>query len=362
MISVTQKHKRKQQGVAILTVLLMVALATITVVSMSTRQRLDIRRAMNQTALQQARALALGGEKFAAANLMRDKKDPLTAKSDTLDEDWAQSLPPLPVDQSTIKGCVFDMQARFNLNNLVNAEGKIYPERLAQLQRLLSALNISSTKASAIADWLDTDSEPEGEDGAEESYYSGLEPPYRPANRQVASVSELKMVKGFNPASEDERADYYLLLPHISALPEVTKINVNTATPAVLASLDVELFEKSEKLSRWSDTTWENYPECADPFDLEDLAEKASDAAASDEESIEDKDAFDDVPTFLSSAGFGTDSEVAEIINDLISVDSNFFQVRVDVETGEVALTQYSLVRRDQKGANTVLQRSRNVF
>lgn len=354
-----QKHK--QRGVAILTVLLMVALATITVVSMSTRQRLDIRRAVNQTALQQARALALGGEKFAAANLMRDKKDPLTAKIDSLDEDWAQSLPPLPVDQSTIKGCVFDMQARFNLNNLVTADGKIYPDQLAQLQRLLSALNISAAKASAIADWLDSDSEPLGEDGAEESYYSGLEPPYRPANRQVASVSELKMVKGFSPAVEDDQADYELLLPHISALPEATKINVNTATAAVIASLDVQLVEKSEKLSRWGDTAWENYPECIDPFDLSDLAEKVNDAA-SDDESLENKEAFDDITAFISSAGVAADSDAAEAINDQISVSSNYFQIRVDIETGEVALTQYSLVRRDKTGANTVLQRSRNVF
>lgn len=354
-------NKHKQQGVAILTVLLMVALATITVVSMSTRQRLDIRRAVNQTALQQARALALGGEKFAAANLMRDKKDPLTAKTDNLDEDWAQSLPPLPVDQSTIKGCVFDMQGRFNLNNLVTAEGKVIQAQFDQLQRLLSALNISSAKASAIVDWIDTDSEPTGEDGAEESYYSGLEPPYRPANRQVASISELKMVKGFSPAVEDDRADYELLLPHISALPELTKININTATPAVIASLDVELTEKAEKLSRWGDSEWENYPECADPFDLSDLADKVNDAA-SDEEPLENKEAFDDITAFVTSAGITADSDAAESINDQISVDSNYFQIRVDIETGEVALSQYSLVRRDKTGANAVLQRSRNVF
>lgn len=354
-------NKRRQQGVAILTVLLMVALATITVVSMSTRQRLDIRRAVNQTALQQARALALGGEKFAAANLMRDKKDPLTAKTDNLDEDWAQSLPPLPVDQSTIKGCVFDMQARFNLNNLVTAEGKVFPDQYEQLQRLLSALNISSAKASAILDWVDSDSEATGEDGAEEAYYSGLEPPYRPANRQVASVSELKMVKGFSPAVEDDRADYELLLPHITALPEVTKININTATPAVIASLDIQLSEESEKLSRWGDTTWGNYPECADPFDLSDLADEVSDSV-SDEDSEEDKSAFDDKAAFLTSAGIAADSDAAEYINDQISVDSEYFQIRVDIETGEIALSQYSLVRRDKTGANTVLQRSRNVF
>ena len=122
-----------------------------------------------------------------------------------------------------------------------------------------------------------------------------------------------------------------------------------------------ELLEKSEELSRWADTAWENYPECADPFDVSDLADEASDAV-SDEETSNDRDAFDDTQGFLSAAGIGAESEAADDINEQIAVDSDYFQIRVDIETGEVALTQYSLVHRNQTGANTVLQRSRNVF
>lgn len=350
------RQRRRQRGVAIITVLLMVALATITVVSMSSRQRLDIRRAMNQQALQQARALALGGEKFAAATLLRDKKDPITGKTDTLDEDWAQSLPPLPVDQSTITGCVFDLQGRFNLNNLLTGEGAVNRPQLDQLKRLLTALNIDAAKASAIADWLDADSEPLAEDGAEESWYSGLEVPYRPANRQLASVSELKMVKGFSPAVEDEKADYDLLLPHVTALPEATVININTATPAVIASLDDSLREKADEVSRWSGSTWENYPECENIFDLEALVSNAQD------ESGEDKEAFEKAEDFFTEAGLNEQEELVAALGDQITVSSDYFQFRVDVVTGEVSLTQFSLVRREESGASEILQRSRNVF
>lgn len=351
---------KKQRGVAILTVLLMVALTTITVVSMSTRQRLDIRRAANQQSLQQSRALALGGEKFAAVTLMRDKLDPLTGKTDSLEDDWAQSLPPLPVDQSTIKGCVFDLQGRFNLNNLLTTEGAINPEEFAQLQRLLTVLNIDVTKAATIADWLDGDAEPTGEDGAEEQYYSSLDPPYRPANRRLLSVSELKMVKGFNPSVEDEKADYDLLLPHVTALPEFTTINVNTATPAVIASIDDTFRDKAEEASRWPDESWENYPECEDIFDLAALAGKAQDDAV--ETATQDKEPFASKQDFLSAAGLGANQETAQALGNKLGVLSDYFLIRIDVATGEVLLTQYSLVQRDKSGANRIIQRSRSVF
>ncbi len=362
-----------QSGVAIITVLLMVALATITVVSMTTRQRLDIRRTANQQSLQQAKALALAGEKFAAATLMRDKIDIKAGKTDSLDDDWAQSLPPVPVDQSTIKGCVFDLTGHYNLNNLVTEKGSVNRDELTRFIRLLKYLNIDVNKASAIVDWIDKDSEPFGADGAESDYYSSLEPPYRPGNRLMASISELKMVKGFAQANEDEKADYDLLIAHISALPEYTKINVNTATPAVIASIDDSLVGTADKVSRWSDTVWELYPECENIFDISQLVSKAKESALSEE----DKNPYDSVAEFLADTGLSTKQSAnnsgaedgasqgennMNLNEKMLDVQSNYFQIRIEVDTGEVSLAQFSLVKRSNKGANTVLQRSRNVF
>jgi len=302
----------------------------------------------------------LGGEKFAAATLMRDKQDSNTGKTDTLDEDWAQSLPPVPVDQSTITGCVFDLQGRFNLNNLLTADGKIDTEYLAQLKRLLTSLNIDASKASAIADWLDADSEAQGEDGAEENYYAGLEVPYRPANRALTSVSDIKMVKGFNPAIEDEQADYDLLLPHITALPEVTAINVNTATADVIASIDETLGNKSDELTRWSGNQWELYPECEELFDLEALVSRAQEDALA--EGGEPRDPFASGNDFFAEAGLADKTEIKEALDNRVTTASAFFMIRIEVVTGEVTLTQFTLVKRDASGASAVLQRSRNVF
>ena len=348
------KHSA-QQGVAVITVLLMVALATITVVAMTSQQRLDIRRAANQQSLQQARALALGGEKFAAATLMRDKTNSLTAKIDSLGEDWAQSLPPLPVDQSTIKGCIFDMQGRFNLNNLLTGAGAIDPLYYAQLQRLLTALAINASKAQAIADWLDQDAETTGSEGAEDTYYSGLDVPYRPANREMVSISELKLIKGFNPANEDEMADLQVLLPHVAVLPGVTTINVNTATPAVLASLDDNIKDKGDELTRWDDDNWEKYPDCEDVLDVAELVESVAAQSEGGE-----REPFASVQEFLAETGIP--AEETEDLASTLAVSSDYFRIRVDVSTGETGVAQFTLVRRQDQGASEILQRSRQVF
>jgi len=349
----------QQAGVAIITVLLMVALTTITVVSMTTRQRLDIRRTANQQSLQQAKALAMAGEKFAVATLMRDKTNIAGSKTDSLDDDWAQSLPPVPVDQSTITGCVYDLQGKFNLNNLITVEGKVDADALKRFQRLLKDLGITVAKSAAIVDWMDKNGEVSGSEGAESDYYSALDPPYRVANQPMASVSELKMVKGFFQQDDDQAADYELLLPHITALPEYTKININTATPAVIASIDESLAEKAEDLSRWEDGLWELYPECENIFDLEQLVSKAS---ADTHENGSDKTPYDNEKEFFDKSGITANADVkAEILKGL-SVASDYYQIRIEVVTGEVTITQFSLVKRNNKGASRVLQRSRNVF
>jgi general secretion pathway protein K len=67
--------------------------------------------------------------------------------------------------------------------------------------------------------------------GAEDLYYLALEAPYRTANRRIADISELLLVKGFSEAR------LRLLTPYITALPGSTKVNVNTASPELLAAL-----------------------------------------------------------------------------------------------------------------------------
>ena len=352
------RKQSSQSGVAIITALLIVALGTITVVAITSRQQLDLHREQNEALIQNARSFANAGERFASALLYLDHEAGLREKSDSLDDDWAQTIPPISIDQMSLQGCIVDMQGRFNLNNVVNVEGEVDPAQYDILKRLLTELGVEVVKAEAILDWVDKDLNATIPDGAEDDYYTGLTPAYRTTNGPFRSVSELQLVKGFSPSVEAEKDDYELLLPHIAALPTTngqTRINVNTATPEVIASLSDFLKPLGAGLSRWDTGKYEDYPECEDIFDLA-AEETAPDALAQDEE----LEPYLFVQEFISEASADTGDEV--VPPNSISVSSRFYQIRVDVLGDTAKLTQYSLLERDDEGRSKVIFRSRDTL
>jgi general secretion pathway protein K len=149
-----------------------------------------------------------------------------------LGEIWATELPPLPVDGGTIQGKLEDLQGRFNLNSLVDIRGRPDPIAMKQFERLLMLLEIDPQLAGGVLDWLDPDTEVRFPNGGEDSTYAAATPPYRTANMPITSPSELMAVTGF------DRKIYATLAPYVTALPTGTKLNVNTATPVIVASLD----------------------------------------------------------------------------------------------------------------------------
>ncbi|MFH1603469.1 MAG: type II secretion system minor pseudopilin GspK [Pseudomonadota bacterium] len=136
----------------------------------------------------------------------------------------------MPVDNGELLGHIEDQQGAFNLNNLVS-NGKVNVTQLAHFQRLLSILSLPPELADALADWIDQDSEPQPRGGAEDAYYLELDPPYLAANRPLIDVAELALVRGFD---DNVRAR---LRPFVTALPETTPVNVNTASAEVIAAV-----------------------------------------------------------------------------------------------------------------------------
>lgn len=96
---------------------------------------------------------------------------------------------------------------------------------------LLGELEIDPAIVQAILDWTDADSDARFPNGAEDAYYLDLERPYRAANRPLASVRELLLVRGVTQAIFEK------LAPHVTVLAEPTALNVNTASETVLMSL-----------------------------------------------------------------------------------------------------------------------------
>ncbi|MGD8526417.1 MAG: type II secretion system minor pseudopilin GspK, partial [Thioalkalispiraceae bacterium] len=229
---------RQQKGIALLTVLMVIVLATIAAVAMTSRQQIDIRRTENILRNEQIHLYLLGAEDWAKQVLAQDANDNDT---DTLDDNWATILPPMPIEGGVISGAIEDMQGRFNINSLLS-DDNVDEVNLARFQRLLQVLELSPQIADAVIDWLDNNEEPRPQ-GAEDNSYLNGELPYRAANAEMASTSELLYVKGIDFDT------FQRLKPYIAALPGHTAININTSPAAVLASLakDVTL-ESAQKL------------------------------------------------------------------------------------------------------------------
>ncbi len=207
--------------------MLVMALVSIVAWDLAARQQIDIRRTSNLLGHDQALLYAEGMEAWAGQILARDAA---SGSVDYLGQDWSQHLPPLPVDGGLLTGELVDQQGLYNVNNLLNG-GTIDPAEQARFRRLLAALELPVDLADAVADWLDSDQDRRFPGGGEDQEYLAATPPYRAANAQIRSVTELRLIQGFT-------ADYYRrIAPFVTALPERTPINVNTAPLPVLVAL-----------------------------------------------------------------------------------------------------------------------------
>lgn len=305
---------RTQQGVALITALLVVTLAAVAAVAMTARQQVDIRRTQNVLEAEQLRLYLHGVEAWAGKVLEQDRKDNAV---DHPGEDWATHLPPIPLDNGQLSGHIEDLQGRFNLNNLL-LDGKTSPEDLARLRRLLAALEQSPNLADAVVDWIDANLEPWPPHGAEDTTYLGREPPYRAANRPMTEISELRLVAGFDADS------YRLLAPHVSTLPGRTAINLNSAGVEVIMAL-------ADGISRAD----------AERF----VAEREGRH-------------FDKVEDAIKHAALARHNIAAESL----SVASEHFVVMSDVSVGRLQQRHASLLSRNANGAVTVLMRHQLFF
>jgi general secretion pathway protein K len=220
------KHSR-QNGVAIIMVLLIVALATSLVAFMTTQQNLWQRQVESQLDRTQARRVGIAAIDWARAVLADDAHVNTT---DNAKEMWALRLPAMPVENGEVTGLIEDRQGLFNLNNLVRNGAASAPD-VAQFQRLLALLGLPAELATALADWMDADGETQPAGGAEDGYYLALPRPYRAANRPLTELGELARVKGYDSRIIE------LLRPLVTALPEAGAVNVNFAAPEVLAAV-----------------------------------------------------------------------------------------------------------------------------
>lgn len=316
--------QRREQGSALVIALVIVAIATVLATAMMWRTHLDQRRVEVQLYGQQARQYLLGAESWTKSLLLDDKQE-----VDHLQEPWAQQAIVLPVDGGYIEGRLSDLQGKFNINNLViDADSNGSRENsetgtpgtpgnrnqwLEDYKRLLDLLGLDPVIAASTMDWLDRDIEPTGFEGAEDDFYLGQAPPYRTANQQIQSISELRLVKGMTPEQ------FARLEPFITALPvrtEATRININTASAEVLAAI-------GEKIT---------------PGDAADIMQMREQTPFTNTQ---------DIDANLPNNLFG-DSR------DHVGVNTSYFLLRGTSGVGSVEITLYSVLRREEGTMATV--------
>jgi general secretion pathway protein K len=330
----------KQQGVALIVAILVVAIATVLAIAMVDRLNLDIRRTENLIHSEQAYVYAQGAEIIATAALFQDRQK---NKYDSMDEAWATPLPPVPVEGGAVMGKLTDLQACFNINNLnriINSAN--FNEDLQRFNRLLTAVAVSPALASAVVDWLDSDMQTTPPDGAEDDWYIGLTPPYRAANGPITSISELRMIKGFeqtDTSSTDGNA-FDKLAPYICALPIATAININTAPDMVLKSLSADLTDDdvAKIIEHRNGGTDPEDKSHAEPF-----------------ETMEQFKAF--MQNDLKKPGFAAANATANM-----TVASNYFLLDATAQIGNNRSQLYSIIARDDNGKCHVVARSQGVW
>ncbi|MDA9942340.1 type II secretion system minor pseudopilin GspK [Luminiphilus sp.] len=285
---------RSQRGAALIIAMLVFALSATLLVALQREFSLALQRGTHQLFSEQAWAYLIGAEELAKLALQTDTL--LDARSataaDHLGELWAQPATPYPLAAGGwMTGQLTDLQGRINLNMLVKASGnqnqlttnqrpigddtgeasagdtRTQPsqgdnqsgredEPVGQsaigeadrwtatqklLIRLLQALGDVSlpldeamTLTEAISDFIDRDAN-RRQNGAEVDEYRYADFPYLPANRALASVSELRSVRGMTPEV------YEALAPLVTVWPERnTQLNILTAPLPVLRALNAD--------------------------------------------------------------------------------------------------------------------------
>jgi general secretion pathway protein K len=238
------KARKKERGVAILAVLVGIALMTLIVVDFAMTSGLGFVSAANQANEMRAGYLARSGVNIGLALLaqaVRNNTQTNSPQVDTLNDAWAVAFPPMAVEGGNVSLSIVDEARKLPINAMVNQTGSanVQPGALnaaaiAKVQRLFTILDVNPDLVQGIIEWI-TPSGANGMGGGGE-FYAGLRPPYQPRYGPMPTIGDLQMVQGFNEEI------FNRVSPFLTVMTE-SAVNINTAPPQVIASLEPELMQ-----------------------------------------------------------------------------------------------------------------------
>lgn len=190
---------RSQQGVALITVLLVTSLALLITAGMLRGQRLALHSSAQQIHQLQLRQSGFAGEAWALDHLREVGGDPQSPLAPG--QAWAKGQPPMQLDNGQLEVHIEDLAGRFNITPLFasdSAEG-VMSQRWLRLQNLLGVTPV------------------------EAKVLQGL---------NLGDISQLRKVPGID-------AHWYTRMqPWIVLLGNDAVLNINTASDTLLATLE----------------------------------------------------------------------------------------------------------------------------
>ena len=293
------------RGAALITALLLTALAAVMVAGMLWRQWGAIQREQAARESEQARWILRGALDWARLILNEAARN---SRVVALDQPWAVPLAESDLSrflaagrndtlgQTWLEGRIEDAQSRFNLTDLA-AFGKPSPDATLALQRLCSAIGVDPRLAQMLAEAIAAAQAP---------------------GSKLLPIRELQDVARVSPAVA---AALPRLAAYVTVLPRATPVNVNTAGASVLgAVLDLPSDQVARLLARRKQKHF---------------------------------DSLQDLKTFLGSAA------PDKIDDSLAGTSSDFFSAIARVRMGDFQYAERALLQR--VGMSTQILRMQRV-
>jgi general secretion pathway protein K len=252
-----------ENGFILVTVLLVIALLLPLVLAFNSRVQLNLIQAENFRNSVQALRIARSGVEGAIGVLKMDDQT-----YDTPKDRWGMAFPSLALGEGASQGVlsvtIVDEDGKIPINRLIKGAtpedgqadkavgasvdqssktsgvkrgeepaqtDRVDREMETRLRGLITMLGGNPEIVNALIDWIDSDSDPTGGEGAEDEYYKGHG--YRCKNGPIDSLDELLLIKGFDKDLVIERK----LKDYLTIAPTDGKINVNTASLEVLKTM-----------------------------------------------------------------------------------------------------------------------------
>lgn len=300
------KQKYKQQGIALISVLIIVALISAVVSLMWAGQHQNFEHTeYTQTQAQMLQHL-YSAESVAITLLIKDenKNVDYLYRHDELKqntEHWNQKNLIFPISGGNISIKIEDLQAKLSINNIINITNLSTPRLNLDFSPILGCLNTRLQQVRMPVFIL--------------NYISDLG-----AKFNFSHLSELKQILK-NNGFEDK--DYYNIKTNLNALPKGVKININTAGDAILSCLYADL----------------------NVSELRNLMPFSNYSAA--------------LSALAHASSLSTEEMGHFISKKLISVKSEYFLLTTNINVNKISLTGQTIFRRKGDKIATI---SRNYY